>query len=616
MCSLSEIESFKIIITRLLPFFRKTYLLQIKKTTLNTRELLSQLSRIEDGLNQFSFEELSASEASNLKKTFESFKNGLESKVFGERNAETVIIIEDDKPKKTESLTESSLIANVSHEIRTPLNGIVGFIDLLKETQLSKEQQELVNALGLASNNLMAIINELLEFSKLSAGKESFAFIEFNLKNLLNELSYLAQTLIVDKNINFHLNIDKNIPEIIIGDPSKLSQILLNLLGNAVKFVEKGEINFNIILKSIKQNEIRLGFEICDTGIGIAQDKLGKIFDSYQQAEIDTHIKYGGSGLGLSIVKEIVEQLKGEITVSSVLGQGTTFKLELPYQKTTLKAKRAKKINAKLPNDSKALADITVLVFEDNLLNQKLITSRLQSWGCKTIVTDNGLYGLKILKDHKIDVVLMDLRMPNMNGFEITKQIRNSSNKLIRDIAIIALSADFNASDKEQINALGMNDFILKPFKPNNLLEKIVNCKNRKMTEREIKTETMEPISKTNSVEELNLDLVLEDCMGQVELLDELLQLFKKNILEFVGKTKVHLLNDDFEGVAFTAHKIKSGLRMFKLSSLIEICDQMSLTCKSDRDIKHLNFLYEEFLKEYEIIEPKIESEIQRIRTT
>ena len=581
---------------------------------MNTKELLTQLSNIENGLDQFSFDELSVQEASELKKTFESFKNGLESKVFREHDVDTEIVDGQKVANSDAARKESSLIANVSHEIRTPLNGIVGFIDLLKETKLTKEQQEITNALKLASNNLMSTINELLDFSKLSAGKEQFEVVTFNLQNLLNELGYLTQTLIVDKKIKFNLKVDKAIPENIIGDPSKLTHVLLNLLGNAVKFVEKGEINLAVNLISTKVNELRLEFTISDTGIGIAKDKLNKIFDSYQQAEMDTHIKYGGSGLGLSIVKEIIEQLDGKMSVSSTLGLGTTFKLEIPYQKVVLGAKREKKVEDKVEKVSNPLTGMTILVFEDNVLNQKLITSRLKNWGCKTIVTDNGLYGLKILKEHKIDLVLMDLRMPGMTGFEITKQIRKNTNKKINDITVIALSADFSNSDKEQLKVLGINDFILKPFKPDDLLEKIVNSKNRKMTESETKMEIMEPINKALLTEELDLEPVFKDCMGKIELLDELVTLFNKNILEFVGKTKVHLLNDDFDGVAFTAHKIKSGLRMFKLNNLIETCEQMSLVCKSDKDIKHLSFLYEQFLTEYERIAPKIELEIQRLR--
>ncbi|MFD2585633.1 ATP-binding protein [Croceitalea marina] len=583
---------------------------------MNTRKLLTQLSEIEDGLNQFSFAELSASEASDLKKSFETFKNGLENKVFGENKTETVIVDPNKPPKKVKAATESSLIANVSHEIRTPLNGIVGFIDLLKETKLTKKQQELINALGLASNNLLTIINELLDYSKLSAGKENFASIEFNLKNLLNELSYLSQTLIVNKKIKFNLDIDRNVPEVIIGDPSKLSQVLLNLLGNAIKFVEKGAIDFNVCLISSNEHEIRLGFEISDTGIGIAKENLKKIFESYQQAELDTHQKYGGSGLGLSIVKEIVEQHKGTIAVSSLVGVGTTFKMEIPYQKAAQKSVGLKKSKESSLKSGKPLEGMTIIVFEDNLLNQKLITSRLENWGCKTVVTDNGLYGLKILNNHKVDVVLMDLRMPGMSGFDITKAIRNNTKKDIKNIPIIALSADFSKSDKEQFELLGINDFILKPFRPDNLLEKIINSKNKKMTERETKIEIMEPMDKTDlPTQELNLDAVLEDCMGQITLLNELVVLFKRNIIEFIGKTKIHLLNDDFDGVGFTSHKIKNGLRMLKLNGLIEICEQMSLVCKSNRDIKHLNFLYEEFLKEYEHIELLIDLEIERIKS-
>ena len=579
-------------------------------TVLNTRELLSQLSKIENSLNQFSFEELSTSEASELKKTFESFKNGLESKVFESHETETVVV-NTNSPRTV--VAESSIIANVSHEIRTPLNGIVGFIDLLQETKLTKEQKELVNALGLASNNLMTIINELLEFSKLSADKESHAAIEFNFKNLIKELSFLSKTLIVNENVAFNLSIDKNIPEVILGDPSKLSQILLNLLGNAVKFVEKGAINFSATLKSITKDSLVIAFEISDTGIGIAKDKLERIFDSYQQAETDTHLKYGGSGLGLSIVKALIEQLRGSIVVSSFLGKGTSFKLEIPYKKAAQKIKSNQKIESSVIKNSDVLAGMTILVFEDNELNQKLIASRLDSWGCKSIVTAKSAYGLKVLDTHKIDLVLMDLRMPGITGFEITTQIRNNSNKTIKSIPIIALSADFKTSDKEQFKLLEINDFILKPFKPKDLLEKII--KNKSMMEREAKIQVIKPMSKTNAIsEKLSLDIVLEDCMGKVELLDELIILFKKNILEFIGRAKVNLLNDNLDGVFFNAHKIKSGLRMLKLDGLIEITEQICLASKTTKDTKHLNFLYEEFIKEYEIIAPQIEAEIIRIK--
>lgn len=577
-------------------------------------ELLNHLSKIEDGLHSFSFEELNAHDATELKRTFESFKKNLEQKVFGAPNEETVIVVDQKQTNKTAEASEHSLIANVSHEIRTPLNGIIGFIDLLRETKLNKKQLELVDALSTSSNNLMNIINELLEFSKLSARKERFESVEFNLKNLLHELSYLCQTLIVDKNIEFNLSIDKDIPDYIIGDPSKLSQVLLNLLGNAIKFVEKGEINLIVHLKSRKDDALKLGFKIVDTGIGIAGDKLEKIFSSYQQADTDTHLKYGGTGLGLTIVKEIIEQLNGKISVSSTLGVGTTFRLEIPYLRASQKVKTVKIKETVHKKDSNLLAGTTVLVFEDNELNQKLITNRLNNWGCKTIVTDNGTYGLELIHNQKIDLILMDLRMPGMTGFDITKQIRNSTNKAINTIPIIALSADFTSTDKEQFNTLRINDFILKPFKPNELFEKIKKNINETISDLD---DTIEIHANSNIDGEarlVNFEPVLEDCMGKVDLLEELIQLFTTNILEFTGKTKESLLEYDFEGILFAVHKIKNSLSMLRLKSLLEIVEQMSREAGSNKDIKHLSFLYEMFLYEYANVAPKIEKEITRIK--
>ena len=285
------------------------------------------LSKLENGLDNYSFSELNTKEASKLKKSFESFKNGLEAKVFG-LTAPVAVVDEKEHNKPKE---RASMIANVSHEIRTPLNGIVGFIELLQETELDPKQRQLVQAMHAASSNLTNIINELLEFSKLSSGHEVFENVPFHLKNLITEVAFLCDTLITDKKVKLVVDLDENLPENLMGDPSKLSQILLNLLGNAVKFVEKGKISLEVAVKSNEKKKVYIQFLVADTGIGIANDKLQYIFDSYKQAEDDTRIKYGGSGLGLSIVKEIVDRMAGLIAVKSTLGAGTTFKVTLPF---------------------------------------------------------------------------------------------------------------------------------------------------------------------------------------------------------------------------------------------------------------------------------------------
>lgn len=577
---------------------------------MDTRELLTHLSKLENGLDSFSFSELNSSEASKLKKSFTSFKNGLEAKVFGDYES-IAVDYEEVKPSNLSKQNEHSIIANASHEIRTPLNGIVGFIDLLKETKLDSKQQELTNALSAASQSLMDITNELLEFSKLASGREKFVRVPFNLNSLVNEVGFLCRTLITNKDIVLNVALDTNVPKNLIGDPSKLSQILLNLLGNAIKFVEKGKIDLKVTFKSIEDHKTYLEFSISDTGIGIANDKLKKIFETYQQAEPETHLKYGGSGLGLSIVKELIEKQGGCIAVSSALGKGTTFKVILPFTQATQDLEQNKTTTLEKVTQNNSLEGTKILVFEDNTLNQKLMENRLKNWGCDTFITDNGIYGLKLLENHHFDLVLMDLKMPNMNGFQITERIRKSTNTKIQNIPIIALSADYSAIDKENCERTGITDFILKPYNAEEL-HGLISQNLNPIPETQDDSREQAPLATTKLV---NLDTILEECLGQTELLDELIRLFKQNIFEFIGKVKMHMQSNNLQGVGFAAHKIKSSLKMLDTTTLSEICEQISDVCKGNNDVKHLNYLYHQFLDEYPKVESQIAIEMKRIKT-
>lgn len=511
--------------------------------------------------------------------------------------------------------SEATLIANVSHEIRTPLNGIIGFTDLLRESELGPEQIEHVNAIQSASHNLLGIINELLEFSKLSSGREKFESIDFNFHSIIKEVMYLCNTLILNKKVAISADVDAHIPEALVGDPSKLSQILLNLLGNAVKFVEEGSISLEVRLKEQKENQYWLEFIVTDTGIGIAGDNLKHIFESYKQAEPDTYVKYGGSGLGLSIVKQIVENLNGNITVSSTLGKGTTFKFILPYGKGNEANLQKRKGNGPLQTEKEQIKDMRILVFEDNPLNQRLIDQRLKVWGCTRYITDNPLYGLNILKNNRIDMVLMDLRMPGMNGYEVTQRIRCNDSAHIKQIPIIALTADFTVRDQEQCDTYGINDFILKPYSPDELLTKII--KNKDTRKKPLGTHFAPEVTLAQpATESSKIDLtgILEECMGEISLLEELVQLYIQNALEFIGQAKIHIRNKDFKGLEFAAHKMKSGLAMMKTMSLHSLMVQIHKTAMEGKDIKHMKFLYNSFLEEYSIVESAIREEVGELR--
>jgi signal transduction histidine kinase/CheY-like chemotaxis protein/HPt (histidine-containing phosphotransfer) domain-containing protein len=584
---------------------------------LKSKNLLSQISDLEVALNSFSFEELTTAEATRLKESFDRFKNELEGKIWGfepEREENKAQTREKSRSTNAADKEEAQLIAKVSHEIRTPLNGIIGFTDLLQEGILNEVQKEQVHAIQNASRSLMEIINELLEYSKLEAGLEEYSAVPFNVHNLIKEVAYLCETLIIDKKITFKVKTDPTIPPNLLGDPSKLTQVLLNLLGNAIKFVEKGSVSLNIRLTGIHNNKANIEFIIEDTGIGIPQEDLKHIFDAFRQADQHTFSKYGGTGLGLSIVKQIVDRLGGAISVKSKLHKGTQFTMSLDY---TLGKKQPLKMKAKKKDNKPSVDTLKVLVFEDNPLNQWLIKKRLTSWGCTFFVTEHAVEGLQILDEEIIDVVFMDLHMPVVDGYEITRRIRANQQDRISQVPIIALTADFSVQDKEKASKDGINDFILKPYTPEELLEKLIHygfTKPESTQFQGILEDKEEHILNADDLTRLDLSEVLEDCMGEVDMLAELVELYKRNALEFIGKAKLHLQNKDFEQLQFSTHKLKSGLAMMQTQNLLILVQQLHEHCVNDRNYDQMNYLYEQFIKEYPMVEFALDAEVTRLK--
>ena len=580
-----------------------------KEPILKSKNLLTQITELESALNNFSFEELSSSEANKLKRSFDSFKNELEARIWG---YEPKPLAEKSVPiQKNEA---SHLIAKVSHEVRTPLNGIMGFADLLKESDLDPAQQQQVNAIISASRSLMEIINELLEYSKLEAGSEEFKEVSFNIHNLIKEISYLCDTLIVDKKIVFEAVTDPDIPTSLLGDPSKLTQVLLNLLGNSIKFSEEGKVSLKVKLSKIESGKAHIDFRITDTGIGIPEEDLDHIFEAFRRAGQHTFSKYGGAGLGLSIVKQIVDRLGGTISVRSKVNHGTQFAMTLAFEVVKDATKKAEVKSESVDQD---LSTLNVLVFEDNPLNQWLIKKRLRNWGCTFFVTEHASEGMEILAREEIDVVFMDLHMPVVDGYEITRRIRASANSSFSQVPIIALTADFSARDQENAAQDGITDYILKPYTPADLLEKLTTYGFTGA----VKTGKTGEVQKGKPPVELQEELftadltgMLEDCMGEVEMLEELITLFKGNMLEFIGKAKMHLRNRDHEQLQFAAHKMKSGLAMVQAGQLLSLVNEIQQVCKTRPDFQRLHFLYEEFVQGYPLVEFALDKEMTRLK--
>ncbi len=383
--------------------------------------------------------------------------------IEAKNNAEMKTQIAEDAVK-----AKQQFLSNMSHEIRTPMNAIVGFTNVILKTDLDEKQKEYVNAIKTSGDSLIILINDILDIAKVDSGKMVFEQTPFNLLDSIAAMLQLFEIKIKEKNLKFIKEYDTKIPQIIEGDPIRLRQIILNLMSNAVKFTERGKITLQILMVDEDEDIVTIEFILTDTGIGIPANRLDAIFKDFEQAHQNNEVFYGGTGLGLAIVKQLVEVQNGQITVKSALHKGTKFSFILQFKKNVVREEQ--EISFK---DETKIKNIKVLVVEDVALNQMLIKIILMDFGFELDVVDNGKMAIEKLKDNHYDIILMDLQMPEMNGFEATTYIRK---KMKSQIPIIALTADVTTADYEKCIAIGMNDYISKPIDEKLLYSKIIKA--------------------------------------------------------------------------------------------------------------------------------------------
>jgi len=371
---------------------------------------------------------------------------------------------------------KESFMANMSHEIRTPINGIIGLVHLLNQEALSENQKEIVGLLDISSNSLLGVINDILDLSKIEAGKYTISFGETNIRELATQASNLLNIKALEKKIGLKLIIDEKMPKYIIADSLRLNQIFMNLLSNAVKFTNEGEVTFKLEVLENKGTNSLLRFSVIDTGIGIPEENIKTIFQSFEQAEnVHTRV-YGGTGLGLSIVKKLAELKGGDLAVKSELGVGSTFSFTKWYKTVEKEEKEEiKKTPEKLPT----MDGIRILVAEDNSINVFLIVKILNEWKVQSTVVTNGAAALEALEKEDFDLILMDTYMPVMNGLEAIQKIRGGHISGKERIPIISFSAGVLDSDQETARRVGANDIIGKPFKIDVLHEKITKLTSK-----------------------------------------------------------------------------------------------------------------------------------------
>jgi signal transduction histidine kinase/two-component SAPR family response regulator len=382
----------------------------------------------------------------------------LESKLEAERTAKA----------------KSEFLSNMSHEIRTPMNAIIGLSELLLKETLTDKQHENMRSIKYSADNLLVIINDILDFSKIESGKVEFENINFDIILKIQEIRKTFIFKAEEKGIALKFRVDENIPQFVVGDPFRLNQILLNLLSNAVKFTKEGTVSLFVSMVADKGEQVRLKFDIIDTGIGIPKDKLASVFESYTQAYTDITRRFGGTGLGLAITRQLVTMQGGEISLDSEIGKGTTFSVQLDLERGVVeKESTAEELIAELL-EKRDFEGMSVLLVEDNPMNQFVANQVLELWNIKVDFADDGLQAVNLLKVNDYALVLMDLQMPVMSGYEATAYIRDRTNRLRNpEIPIIALTADAFPETKKKVMESGMNDFVTKPLEQNDLYTKI-----------------------------------------------------------------------------------------------------------------------------------------------
>ena len=485
-----------------------------------------------------------------------------EAKVF----AELATVMAEDAKRKAETAMQAKqqFLSNMSHEIRTPMNAIIGFTKVILKTDISAKQKEYLSAIKLSGDALIVLINDILDLAKVDAGKMYFEQIPFKLALSMSAMLHLFETKIQEKNLLLEMEFDSKIPEVLLGDPVRLHQIIINLVSNAVKFTSEGKITVDVRMAEEDKEYITIEFTVTDTGIGIPSDKMEKIFENFQQASSGTSRLYGGTGLGLAIVKQLVESQGGIISVKSNPGEGSVFSFTLSFKKTNEAAELESEIDPDSYREDTGVKNIRVLVAEDIPLNQLLMKTLLDDFGFDLDMADNGKIAIEKLQSKTYDIILMDLQMPEMNGFEATDYIRNTLNS---KIPIIALTADVTTADLEKCKAVGMNDYLAKPIDEKLLFNKIVGLVKKPQLPNRVKS-----IGNGNGhkIRCTDMTYLQQHTKSNPKLMMEMISLYLEQTPPLVSAMNQGLQDKDWDILYAAVHKMIPSFSIMGISTEYE----------------------------------------------
>ncbi|OAB29573.1 hybrid sensor histidine kinase/response regulator [Flavobacterium fryxellicola] len=539
----------------------------------------------------------------------------IEARVFAELATE----IAEEAKRRAERATitaenavkaKQQFLSNMSHEIRTPMNAIIGFTKVVLKTDLTLKQKEYLDAIKMSGDALIVLINDILDLAKVDSGKMTFEKTPFKLNSSVAAMLHLFEPKIQEKNLKLIKEYDPQIPQVLIGDPVRLHQIILNLVSNAVKFTSKGKITVSVNLIHEDVETVIIEFAVTDTGIGIPEDRMGKIFENFQQASSRTSRLYGGTGLGLAIVKQLIEPQGGTIRVQSTVGTGSTFSFTLSFQKTTSDAEMG---NEFIELDTE-IKNIKILVVEDIPLNQLLMKTLLDDFGFERDIAENGKIAIEKLKEKEYDVILMDLQMPEMNGFETTEYIRHT---LKSQIPIIALTADVTTVDLAKCKAVGMNDYLAKPVDDRLLYSKIIGLlKKTSLNAIHIESVNEEEIT-LKKEKYINLAYLKQRAKSNPVLMEEMINLYLTQTPAIIKTIKESLANKNWHLVSAAAHKMIPSFAIVGISPVFEnIAKQIQETATVLDKTEEIEALVQQLEEVCAQACSELEEELNKIKNT
>ena len=498
---------------------------------------------------------------------------------------------------------QEQFLANMSHEIRTPMNGIQGMTRLLLETPLSEEQKRFTNIISRSLNNLVVIVNNVLDFSNLKAGKLTLDSIAFDLQDILDEVKKYFEHPLTNKGLSFNLTVENEVPRFIKGDASRLKQVLTNLVGNAIKFTDTGNIHLTVSPQKQAGERIHLLFTLSDTGIGIPKDKLDTIFESFAQAEKKISSGYGGAGLGLTISKGLIEMQGGSISVQSTPGKGSVFSFIIPFGFT-----KNEEVIASQSDYTEKLAGKKVLVVEDNIVNQRLIEFVLKKVNIHTDMAANGKEAIALCeKNTPYDLIIMDLQMPVMDGYETTLYLRQEMNL---STPIIAMTATALREDQERSAEVGMNDFMIKPFDFNDLYTRMVRLLFNAKAQPVLITNEKKAVEETEKLFDLSLLKELDDPAYLAEVVAFFLESTPKEMKELTTLSG----EKNWTALSKKAHKIKGAAAMLQSKRLAGILAYIELNAKNETDLIGLPEKVNEASDLFVHVEKQLQEELINLR--